>query len=77
MPDIARIQQELRAAGIDGWLFYDFHNRDRIAYQVLGLDFGKFTSRRWFYFIPATGEPIGLRERMTLEYALPPRISGP
>jgi len=64
MPDIARIQQELRAAGIDGWLFYDFHNRDRIAYQVLGLDFGKFTIRRWFYFIPATGEPIRLCSRV-------------
>lgn len=60
MPDIARIQKELQAAGIDGWLLYDFHNRDRIAYQVLGLDFGKFTSRRWFYWIPAQGEPARL-----------------
>lgn len=60
MPDIARIQHELQAAGIDGWLLYDFHNRDRIAYHVLGMDFGKFTSRRWFYWIPAHGEPARL-----------------
>ena len=60
MPDIARIQGELKAAGADGWLLYDFHNRDPIAYHVLGLDFGKFTSRRWFYFIPAAGDPVRL-----------------
>jgi len=60
MPDIAHIQRELGAAGADGWLFYDFHNRDAIAYHVLGLDFGKFTSRRWFYWVPAEGEPVKL-----------------
>ncbi len=60
MAEIARIQEELRKAGIDGWLFYDFHNRDAIAYHVLGLDFGKFTSRRWFYWVPAQGEPVRL-----------------
>ncbi len=58
MADIARIQEELRRAGLDGWLLYDFHNRDPIAYRVLGLDFGRFTSRRWFYWIPAEGEPV-------------------
>ncbi len=60
MADIKRIQEELRSAGIDGWLFYDFHNRDAIAYSVLGMDFGKFTSRRWFYWVPADGEPVRL-----------------
>jgi len=60
MPDIARIQKELRAAGADGWLLYDFHNRDQIAYHVLGLEFGKFTSRRWFYWIPTKGQPVRL-----------------
>lgn len=60
MVDIKRIQEELRSAGIDGWLFYDFHNRDAIAYSVLGMDFGKFTSRRWFYWVPADGEPTRL-----------------
>ncbi len=60
MADIARIQKELTAAGIDGWLLYDFHNRDAIAYHVLGLDYGKFTSRRWFYWIPAAGDPVRL-----------------
>ncbi|MFH1176020.1 MAG: M24 family metallopeptidase [Acidobacteriota bacterium] len=60
MPDIGRIQGEIRAAGFDGWLLYDFHNRDAVAYRVLGLDGAKFTSRRWFYWIPAAGEPVRL-----------------
>jgi Xaa-Pro aminopeptidase len=60
MPDIARIQKELKTVGCDGWLLYDFHNRDAIAYAVLGLEFGKFTSRRWYYWIPAVGEPVRL-----------------
>jgi Xaa-Pro dipeptidase len=60
VPDIARIQTELKTAGVDGWLLYDFHNRDAIAYHVLGLDFGKFTSRRWFYWIPTVGDPVRL-----------------
>jgi Xaa-Pro dipeptidase len=60
MPDIARIQKELKAVGVDGWLLYDFRNRDPIAYGVLGLEFGGFTTRRWFYWIPAKGEPVKL-----------------
>ncbi len=64
MPDIARIQGELKAAGVDGWLLYDFHNRDAIAYHVLGLEYGKFTSRRWFYWIPTVGEPIRLAHKV-------------
>ena len=64
MADIARIQQEIRAAGCDGWLLYDFHNRDLVAYRVLGLDPNKFTSRRWFYWIPAHGEPVRLLSKV-------------
>lgn len=64
MPDIARIQKELRAAGVDGWLFYDFHNRDAIAYHVLGMEFGKLTSRRWFYWVPTDGDPIRLAHKV-------------
>ncbi len=51
------IQKEIRKQGMDGWLFYDFHNRDAMAYRILNLEFNKFTSRRWYYFIPAEGEP--------------------
>lgn len=54
--DLKLIQKELKKAKLDGWLFYDFHNRDHLAYKILGLE-NKHTTRRWFYFIPAKGEP--------------------
>lgn len=56
--DLDRIQKAISEKGIDGWLFYDFHHRDAMAYHILGLDFTKFTTRRWFYYIPANGEPV-------------------
>lgn len=51
------IQQALRDRKLGGWLFCDFHNRDHVAYRILGLDSSKMTTRRWFYFVPAKGEP--------------------
>jgi len=62
--NIEKIQQVLREKNIDGWLFYDFHNRDMIAYHILGLPTGKISSRRWFYFIPALGEPRKLAHKV-------------
>ena len=59
-----RLQTALREAKIDGWLFYDHHHRDPIAYRVLGLDQNSFVSRRWFYFVPAHGEPRKLAHRV-------------
>ena len=32
------IQSALRDQHLDGWLFYDHHHRDPIAYRILGLD---------------------------------------
>jgi len=64
MMDVTRIRDAVRDAGLDGWLFCDFHNRDAIAYRILGLDFHKFTSRRWFYLVPAQGEPVRLLSRV-------------
>jgi Xaa-Pro dipeptidase len=63
MADISQIQSELRASKIDGWLFYDHHHRDPIAGHVLGLGNGMAT-RRWFYFVPAKGEPRKLVHRI-------------
>jgi Xaa-Pro dipeptidase len=54
--DIAEMQKDLRAAKLDGWLFYDFRGRDPIAHRILGLPPGMRT-RRWFYFVPAKGKP--------------------
>src|SRR5438552_2471007 len=53
---IQGMQSDLRAAGIDGWLFYDFRGRDPIAQHILSVPDGMRT-RRWFYFVPAKGTP--------------------
>ena len=58
------IQAALRDGGLDGWLFCDHHHRDPMAYRILGLEMVGITSRRWFYFIPASGEPRGLAHRV-------------
>ncbi|MDZ7315358.1 MAG: M24 family metallopeptidase [candidate division KSB1 bacterium] len=62
--DLAAIQQELQRSRIDGWLFYDFHHRDPIAARILDMDTTRFASRRWFYYIPAYGEPKKLVHRI-------------
>src|ERR1700722_16073978 len=54
------IQAALREEGLDGWLFFDHHKRDPLAYRVLQFTPGSMVTRRWFYFIPARGEPKGL-----------------
>ncbi|MEY2481815.1 MAG: hypothetical protein QOK24_343 [Verrucomicrobiota bacterium] len=54
---VAAIQKALQAAKIDGWLFYDFRKSDPLAPRILMLGENASGSRRWFYYIPATGEP--------------------
>lgn len=61
--DIAAIQSALKDLSLDGWLFYDHHHRDPIAYRVLGLDH-MLTTRRWYYLIPASGRPVKLVHRI-------------
>jgi Xaa-Pro aminopeptidase len=51
------MQRALAAAGLDGWLFYDFRGSDPLAASVLGLKSDQILSRRWFYYLPAAGEP--------------------
>jgi Xaa-Pro dipeptidase len=58
--DLSAIQAALRERNIDAWLFYDHHHRDPIAYRVLGLPAGLMVTRRWFYLIPAQGDPVKL-----------------
>lgn len=64
MLDIKAIQAELRTSRIDGWLFYDHHHRDPISARILGLSEKEMVTRRWFYFIPAKGEPRRLVHRV-------------
>ncbi|HZS99144.1 MAG TPA: M24 family metallopeptidase [Terriglobales bacterium] len=58
--NLPAIQSALRERNIDAWLFYDHHHRDPIAYRVLDLPRSLMVTRRWFYLIPAHGEPSKL-----------------
>ena len=62
--DLDAIQSALREQKLDGWLFYDHHHRDPIAYRVLGLSESLHVTRRWYYLIPAEGEPRKLVHRI-------------
>ena len=62
--DLAAIQNALRERQFDAWLFYDHHHRDPIAYRVLGVPETLMVTRRWFYLIPAQGEPSKLVHRI-------------
>ena len=57
---VAKIQSALQAAGIDGWLFYDFRGINPIANRILLMPGGGIASRRWLYFVPATGAPVAI-----------------
>ena len=56
--DVGAIQRALRTAHLDGWLLYDFHGSNPIATRLAGLNDGShMTTRRWYYLIPAEGQP--------------------
>jgi Xaa-Pro aminopeptidase len=59
---ITDVQRALAADGIDGWLLYDFRGTNPIAVEITAVNKqgGHLATRRWYYFIPAVGEPRGL-----------------
>jgi len=61
---LEEIQTALRSEGLDGWLFFDHHRRDPLAYRVLQFTPGSMVSRRWYYFVPANGEPRKLEHKI-------------
>src|SRR5579871_2912371 len=62
--NLPRIQEELRRQKLDGWLLFDHHKRDPLAYRILGLSPARHVTRRWYYLIPADGEPVALVHRI-------------
>jgi Xaa-Pro dipeptidase len=61
---VTEIQQALRDAEIDGWLFYDFRGSDPLAYRILQLDPTLHVTRRWYYWVPAQGVPVKVLHRI-------------
>ena len=57
MFDLDAVQCALQEFGLDGWLLYDFRGSNVLARRVLDFDPETVGSRRFFYCIPAQGEP--------------------
>ncbi len=77
MFDLASVQESLRQFGVDGWLLYDFRGSNAPARRLLGLDAKPPGSRRFFYMVPAEGEPkklVHAIESRALEDLPGPRI---
>jgi len=55
--NLLEVQNQLNQAGIEGWLLYDFQGTNPIARKLLGIK-GQLITRRWFYWIPRTGNPL-------------------
>ncbi|HET6880883.1 MAG TPA: M24 family metallopeptidase [Pirellulales bacterium] len=64
MFDLAAVQSELVAAGIDGWLFYDFRASNVLARRILRVRDDAVTTRRFYYCVPAHGQPRKLVHRI-------------
>ncbi len=57
---IRRIQVLLKREGLDGWLFAGYRNPDPVLAAALRVVAPVHTTRRYVYFVPASGEPIKL-----------------
>src|SRR5437764_10242654 len=64
MVDVAAIQSALQQQNVDGWLLYDFRGLNVLARRVVQLPTTAMLSRRWFYYVPARGEPRKLVHRI-------------
>lgn len=60
MTRVDELQQTLQSEHLDGWLFFDFRRSNAVAHHVLELSPHAFFSRRWMYYVPATGTPTKL-----------------
>lgn len=58
MKNLNEIQHNLSQWGLDGWLLYDFRRSNELACQFLVIKPEQLLTRRFFYWIPAKGEPV-------------------
>ncbi len=72
--EVPTLQEALEELGLDGWLLYDFHGQNPTALEVLGLG-GTMITRRFFYLVPRSGEPVLLAHAIE-QSQFPPSIPG-
>ncbi|MFQ5790821.1 MAG: M24 family metallopeptidase [Acidobacteriota bacterium] len=58
--EIHPIQVFLKDNGLEGWLLYDFRGQNPISRRMVRFPEDRFATRRWFYFIPAQGDPVAV-----------------
>ncbi len=58
---LARVQEELKAHGLEAWLLYNFLGLNPVASGLLGLP---AMTRRYFVLLPAQGRPVALTHRI-------------
>jgi len=61
---IREIQILLKSKNIDGWLLYNFRGSNIFATRLLALPEHIMFTRRYFYYIPASGKPRKLVHRI-------------
>lgn len=61
---LGAVRQSLQNAGLDGWLLYDFRRTNELACKFLGIPLDSLLTRRFFYWLPAKGEPVKILNRM-------------
>jgi Xaa-Pro aminopeptidase len=66
MFNLSEIQAALREFQLDGWLVGDFRGSNLLGRRVLGFADSEIKSRRWFYFVPAAGQPRKLVHRIEM-----------
>ena len=64
MFDLSAIQSAIREFGFDGWLLYDFRGSNILARRILQIPDSVHSSRRFLYWIPASGEPHRIVHRI-------------
>lgn len=68
---LKEVQKSLAEQEMDGWLLYDYHHSNDLAYTFLGISQDKMATRRFFYWIPKEGDPnkiVSLVEPYTLDH---------
>lgn len=64
MFELEKVQSAVRRFGFDGWLIYDFRGSNLLGRRIVGFRDEQMGSRRWFYWVPAEGQPRKLAHRI-------------
>ncbi|QDT45834.1 Xaa-Pro dipeptidase [Gimesia alba] len=67
MFELSKVQAALDQFSLDGWLFYDFRGSNVLSRRILDIPEDAMGSRRFFYFVPQSGQPVKLVHRIESE----------